>query len=213
MEVQPDQTTPMTYKPQRTPLPKMQLCGQQNTRFRYFPYSPTVLLLLVQFCEPVAATVVLPFVFRLVNETGVTQGNEDRTGYYAGIIVRFFLGLSLQHLMIDPGQESTFFLAQTLFVLQWGRLSDKIGRKPVVLIGISGLALSMLCFGLSRSFPAIVASRSLAGLLNGNAGVLKAMMGEITDETNAAQGFSFIPMVWAAGSTLAYVHSPKLEFI
>ena len=47
----------------------------------------------MQFCEPVAATVVLPFVFRLVNETGVTQGNEDRTGYYAGIIVRFyFLG-------------------------------------------------------------------------------------------------------------------------
>lgn len=115
--------------------------------------------------------------------------------------------------MIDPGQESTFFLAQTLFVLQWGRLSDKIGRKPVVLIGISGLALSMLCFGLSRSFPAIVASRSLAGLLNGNAGVLKAMMGEITDETNAAQGFSFIPMVWVAGSTLAYVHSHKLEFM
>ncbi len=42
----------------------------------------------MQFCEPITATVIFPFVFRLVNETGVTKGNEDRTGYYAGIIVR-----------------------------------------------------------------------------------------------------------------------------
>jgi len=44
----------------------------------------------MQFCEPIAAAVILPFVFRLVNETGVTQGDEDKTGYYAGIIVRAF---------------------------------------------------------------------------------------------------------------------------
>jgi len=45
----------------------------------------------MQFCEPITATVIFPFVFRLVNETGVTTGNEDRTGYYAGIIVCSFL--------------------------------------------------------------------------------------------------------------------------
>jgi hypothetical protein len=44
----------------------------------------------MQFCEPIAGAVILPFVFRLVNETGVTQGGEDKTGYYAGIIVRAF---------------------------------------------------------------------------------------------------------------------------
>jgi len=68
----------------------------------------------------------------------------------------------------------------------------------------------MLCFGLSRSFPAVVASRTVAGLLNGNVGVLKSMMGEITDDTNAAQGFAFIPIVWCTGSTIAYVHSSNL---
>ena len=45
----------------------------------------------MQFCEPITATVIFPFVFQLVNETGVTKGNEDKTGYYAGIIVRSFL--------------------------------------------------------------------------------------------------------------------------
>jgi len=42
----------------------------------------------MQFCEPITTTVIFPFIFRLVNETGVTEGNEDRIGYYAGIIVR-----------------------------------------------------------------------------------------------------------------------------
>ncbi len=51
----------------------------------------TALLLLMQICEPLAADLILPFLFQLVNETGITQGNEDRTGYYAGIIVRSIL--------------------------------------------------------------------------------------------------------------------------
>ena len=109
------------------------------------------------------------------------------------------------------GQESAFYLVETLFILQWGRLSDKIGRRPVVLIGLSGLALSMFSFGLSRSFPTLVASRSLAGLLNGNMGVLKSILGEITDDTNAAQAFAFLPIVSSVGSSIGQVHSPKLS--
>src|SRR5258706_8328715 len=66
----------------------------------------------------------------------------------------------------------------------------------------------MLSFGLSRSFPALVASRSLGGLLNGNVGLLKSMRGEITDDTNAAQGFAFLPIVWSTGSTIGYVIPP-----
>lgn len=41
-------------------------------------------------------------------------------------------------------------------MLQWSRLSDHIGRKPVILIGLLGTTLSMLAFGLSRTFWALV---------------------------------------------------------
>ena len=70
----------------------------------------------------------------------------------------------------------------------------------------------MLCFGLSKSFLAVVASRSIAGLLDGNVGVLKAMMGEITDDTNSTQGFAVILMAWCAGRTIASAHSSKQEY-
>jgi hypothetical protein len=64
----------------------------------------------------------------------------------------------------------------------------------------------MVSFGLSRTFPALVASRSLVGLLNGNIGVLKSVLGEISDDTNVAQAFAFMPIVWCTGSTIGYVH-------
>ena len=85
-------------------------------------------------------------------------------------------------------------------MLQWGRASDRIGRKPVLLGGLLGLTLSMIGFGLSRQFWALVLARCAVGALNGNIGVIKSMMAEITDPTNRARGFSFLPMTWAVGS-------------
>jgi hypothetical protein len=59
----------------RTPLPKLQL----------------FIVYLIQFSEPVTATVIYPFINQLVHETGVTKGDERKTGYFAGIIVSSML--------------------------------------------------------------------------------------------------------------------------
>jgi hypothetical protein len=42
-------------------------------------------------------------------------------------------------------------------------------------------------------------------MLNGNTGVMKSMMAELTDETNLARGFSLISMTWAVGGTIGFV--------
>ena len=74
-------------------------------------------------------------------------------------------------------------------VLHWNRLSDRLGRKPVLLMGMFGSVASILCLGLSRTFLGLVAryavrsvlprqaalstpSLSLWGLLDGNVGQL-----------------------------------------
>lgn len=88
-------------------------------------------------------------------------------------------------------------------VLHWSRLSDRIGRKPVLCIGLAGITVSMLLVGLSRSFWVLVLSRMLCGALNGNTGVAKSATGELTDSTNVAQAFALMPITWAAGVTVA----------
>ena len=57
----------------------------------------------------------------------------------------------------------------------------------------------MIAFGLSTSYWMAVATRSLSGLLNGNIGVAKSVLGEITDKTNQSRAFSVFGFVYGLG--------------
>lgn len=62
---------------------------------------------------------------------------------------------------------SAFTLAEFATGVMWGRLSDKIGRKPVLLFGLVGTAISVLLFGFAPNLPVALFARALGGLLNG----------------------------------------------
>ena len=155
------------------------------------PWDQLSLLFFVQLAEPITSTVIYPFIAQLVIELGVTH-DPAKTGYFAGLV------------------ESLFFLTEAACVLHWGALSDRIGRRPVLMVGLGGLALSQICFGLASSphrgnFLAVILARALAGALNGNVGVSKSVMGELTDETNAARAMALMPIIWNAGSSIGWV--------
>ena len=122
-------------------------------------------------------------------------------------------------IQLTPTQEALFFLTEAMSTLQWSRASDIVGRKPILLIGLFGTTLSILFFGLSKTFTALViryiprpsfwvnfannarfdifCSRCLCGLLNGNVGVMKSTMGDLTDKTNRAEALVFLPSAFA----------------
>ena len=83
---------------------------------------------------------------------------------------------------------SSFFFAQVLTSYAWGWLSDRVGRRPIMLFGAVGSSVSVLAFGFSRSYPWALCARSLSGLLS-NLGVSKSYLAEITDSSNAARAF------------------------
>lgn len=63
--------------------------------------------------------------------------------------------------------ESLFSLSSVCFMYQWGRLSDRIGRKPVILSGLFGVSSTLVRFGLSRNFYWALLARALSEWIQG----------------------------------------------
>lgn len=105
-------------------------------------------------------------------------------------------------------------------------MSDRYGRRPILLLGLIGSTIASLFFGLSKSLAWAIVSRSMCGLLNGmthrvffscallntnlqtsilqqhhtgNVGVAKSMLGEIADPSNQSQAFSIFGFAWGIG--------------
>ena len=94
-------------------------------------------------------------------------------------------------------------VGQLLSSYAWGALSDRIGRRPVMLIGMCNSTFSVLVFGTARTYAQCVAGRFLSGLLNGNAGVVKTYVGETTEKSQQTMAFSIFAMAFGFASCVA----------
>lgn len=170
-----DEETPLLQSEGNAPAKKSQTP---------LPWRQFSILLILQIAEPMTSQVISPFGPQLIRDIGITHGDEALVSFYVGLL------------------HSLFFATEALTIFHWSRLSDYIGRKPVLLIGLFGLSLSMLCFGLSKTFWSLVISRCLNGALNGNIGVMKSMTAEMTDSTNVARAWAYLPLAWSSGTTV-----------
>ncbi|KAH9059717.1 MFS general substrate transporter [Lactarius vividus] len=145
------------------------------------PIAQISILLTIWLAESILSHSISPYLNQLIKELPEVGGDARKVGYYTGTIL------------------SLHYAAMAATSFQWSRLSDHVGRKPVLLSCLVGITLSILLFGLSRSFLALVLSWCLRGAVGGHQGIVKAMTAELTDETNVAQGFSMLPMARALG--------------
>ncbi|KAL1955249.1 hypothetical protein VTO42DRAFT_8847 [Malbranchea cinnamomea] len=148
-----------------------------------FPTTQLFIIAICRFAEPVALTSIFPYSWVMVRDFHI--GDESNASFYAGILI------------------SAFSLAESLTGMFWGGLSDKIGRKPVLLIGCSGTMLSLLIVGFSVSFWMALAGRIIGGLLNGNIGVLQTMVGELVKKPeHEPRAYAVLPFVWSLGTII-----------
>ena len=96
----------------------------------------------------------------------------------------------------------TYALCAAVSAPMWGRLSDNIGRKPVIMICLAGAACAYLMLGLASALWMVFAARGFAGLMAGNFGVASAMIADITTPQNRARGMGLIGAAFGLGIVL-----------
>ncbi|KAL4856775.1 Protein ZINC INDUCED FACILITATOR-LIKE 1 [Chlorella vulgaris] len=96
---------------------------------------------------------------------------------------------------------AVFCAAQLLTQLPWGLVSDRIGRKPVLVIGNISCVASVLLFGLAGTYWQAMAARAGGGALNAIILVEKAMIGEgLESKDSQAKAFGLLALCWGLGS-------------
>jgi predicted MFS family arabinose efflux permease len=99
--------------------------------------------------------------------------------------------------------SATFSLSQCLTAIAWGRGSDRFGRKPAILVGLTCTLITSVLFGFAQSLPWALVVRSLQGACNGNVGIIRTMVAELVPQKELQpRAFSVMPLVWTIGSIL-----------
>lgn len=99
-----------------------------------------------------------------------------------------------------------YSLIQFVTAPLWGGISDRIGRRPVLLISVFGLFLSYVLWFFSGSFTLLLVARAVGGLMSGNLSIASAVVSDITDFKNRSKGMAFIGIAFACG----FVFGPAL---
>lgn len=143
------------------------------------PTRQLVILAVISLSEQTALNSISPYLPQMTSS--FPEVDSSQVGFYVGIIA------------------SAFALAQFSTNFFWGWLSDRIGRKPVILTGTVLTSACLLAFGFCKTLGQAVAVQLLIGLVNGNQGVVSTCLGEITDRSNQSRAFVYLPVVYGLG--------------
>ncbi len=137
--------------------------------------APLLALFLVLFVVSVGFGIIIPLLPIITREFGASA---------------FMLG----------AMTAGYAVLQFLFAPLWGQLSDRIGRKPVLMIGITGISLSFLFMGLAKSFWALFAARVMGGFLgSATMPAAQALAAELSSSSNRAKAMGLMGAAFGTG--------------
>ena len=95
-----------------------------------------------------------------------------------------------------------YSIMQFFFAPVWGRLSDRVGRRPVLLISLTASTAGYLLFAFSHSLTVLFVSRVIAGIGGANIGTAQAYITDVTTPENRAKGMGLIGAAFGLGFVL-----------
>lgn len=87
---------------------------------------------------------------------------------------------------------TAYSLAQLVGAAILGRLSDRFGRRPVLLLSLAGSAVSLVLTGFALSLPLLAAARAMAGLFGGSVSAAQAYIADVTEPKERARYMGFL---------------------
>jgi multidrug resistance protein len=136
--------------------------------------SPLVIIFLTVFIDLLGFGIIIPLLPFYAESFGAT-------GFTVGLL------------------GTSFSLMQFLFSPIWGRWSDKIGRKPIILLGLLGSCLSYLVMALATSLAVIFIARILGGIAGANIPTAQAYIADVTTPENRAKGMGMVGAAFGLG--------------
>ena len=143
------------------------------------PIRQLLVLAIISLSEQTALNSIGPYLPQMV--ATFKDVHAGQVGLYVGLIA------------------SSFALAQFTTNFFWGWLSDRIGRKPVILIGTILTAVCFVAFAFCKTLWQAIIVQVFTGLVNGNQGVVSTCLGEITDRSNQSRAFIYLPVIYGLG--------------
>lgn len=131
------------------------------------------------FIDLMGVTLIIPFINDFVADLG---GDEQSVGLLLG----------------------SYAFMQLLFAPVWGRISDRIGRRPVIIIGLFTSAVGFTIFGLADELWLLFASRMLAGLANANISTAQAYVADITPAKERAGRMGLVGAAFNLGFIVGF---------
>eukprot|EP00668_Euglena_longa_P030083 GGOE01037490.1.p1 GENE.GGOE01037490.1~~GGOE01037490.1.p1 ORF type:complete len:264 (+),score=49.48 GGOE01037490.1:56-847(+) len=147
------------------------------------PLRQVVPIALIQTVSSFCMNVVTPISPFMVEDFFPTL-DPSEVGYYSGYLV------------------AAYFVGQFVGGMVWGHLSDRFGRRPIIISGLLSTSLSVALFAFSPNYYQAVAARFLWGALNGNIGVVKTYLSEVCDDSNQAKGMAVLSTSFGFGQML-----------
>ncbi|ROV89454.1 hypothetical protein VMCG_10199 [Cytospora schulzeri] len=144
-----------------------------------------IILALCRLSEPLSNVCILPYIFYLVRSV-LPDPTRDEISLYSGLLV------------------ASFPLAQFAVSLPWGYFSDRQGRKPSILTGLFISVVANAAFGFGKSIGWLFFWRALAGIANGNVGIMRTTTAEIVKERRfQTKAFLLLPLVFNSGMVVS----------
>lgn len=168
--------------------------------------SVTGVLFLTLFLDLVGFSIIFPLFPALLEHYLAREGPESAIGELAAWL-QSWTGAERTddwrvQVLFGGLLGSVYSLLQFLFSPVWGRISDRVGRRPVLIVTVAGLALSHFLWVVAGSFTLFLLARVLGGVMSGNIATATAAMADVTSQRDRARGMGIIGAAFGLGFVL-----------